>query len=82
MRLLSDSGPDGPKTKTTKIAGLAHLAGIGFTMAIFIAELAFKGDPFADSLITAKLGILAASLLAALIGMLLLLATAKSPEGQ
>jgi len=25
VRLLSDSWPDGPKTKTTKIAGLAHL---------------------------------------------------------
>ncbi len=64
------------------LTGGGFLAGIGFTMAIFIAELAFKGDTFADSLISAKLGILAASLLAALIGMLLLLATAKSPEGQ
>lgn len=45
------------------------LAGIGFTMSIFIASLAFAD---ADTLATAKLSILAASTLAGGIGMLLL----------
>jgi NhaA family Na+:H+ antiporter len=45
------------------------LAGIGFTMSIFIASLAFV-DP--DILATAKLSILLASALAGAIGMLLL----------
>jgi Na+:H+ antiporter, NhaA family len=44
------------------------LAGIGFTMALFIAELAF--DP--DLLDTAKLSILAASVACGATGMLAL----------
>jgi NhaA family Na+:H+ antiporter len=42
------------------------LAGIGFTMALFIAQLAFP--PGADALETSKLGILAASGLTAVLG--------------
>jgi len=42
------------------------LAGIGFTMALFIAQLAFQ--PGADALETSKLGILAASGLTAVLG--------------
>jgi NhaA family Na+:H+ antiporter len=49
--------------------GTGVLAGIGFTMSIFIASLAFAD---ADMLATAKLSILAASALAGGIGMLLL----------
>jgi len=48
------------------ILGAAWLAGIGFTMSIFISGLAFPGDPhFIEN---AKLGILLGSLLAAIIG--------------
>ncbi len=48
------------------IAGASLLAGIGFTMSIFIADLAFWGD---DARINAaKMGILAASLAAGLAG--------------
>ncbi|HHJ12243.1 MAG TPA: Na+/H+ antiporter NhaA [Chromatiales bacterium] len=48
------------------IVGAALLAGIGFTMSIFIADLAFFGN---DALINAaKMGILAASLLSGLAG--------------
>ena len=50
------------------LAGGGFLAGIGFTMALFIAGLALEG-PTLDA---AKIGILCASILAAVIGMLLL----------
>ncbi len=46
--------------------GVAILGGIGFTMALFIANLAFKGNTVL--LETAKLGILGASFLMALLG--------------
>jgi NhaA family Na+:H+ antiporter len=45
------------------------LAGIGFTMSLFIAGLAFPSGP---SLMAAKEGILIASTIAGLIGWLLL----------
>jgi NhaA family Na+:H+ antiporter len=50
------------------ILGGGCLAGIGFTMALFIAELALQGG----LLNTAKIGILAGSLVSALLGMVLL----------
>ncbi len=48
------------------IAGASLLAGIGFTMSIFISELAFKGQE--EYLLMAKTGILFASLIAGIIG--------------
>ena len=51
------------------IHGAAWLAGIGFTMALFLGNLAFDS---AELLSLAKLGILGASLLAGCIGLLLL----------
>lgn len=52
------------------IIGVSFLAGIGFTMAIFIASLAFIGEQvFIDS---SKIGILIGSLIAALIGYIIL----------
>ena len=48
------------------ILGASFLASIGFTMSIFIAELAFTGQ--AELILQAKLGILLASILAGLIG--------------
>lgn len=47
------------------IAGAAILGGIGFTMSLFIAGLAFGGDEHHSA---AKIGILAGSLIAALAG--------------
>ncbi len=58
------------------MAGVAAVAGIGFTVAIFIAGLAFD-DPALQDL--AKIGILAGSLLAALLGVLLLRLRAAPP---
>jgi len=48
------------------IYGAAFLAGIGFTMSMFISDLAFKDDEFKQ---IAKVGIMSASLLSAIIGM-------------
>ena len=53
------------------------LAGIGFTMAMFIAGLALKGD-LASHLDPAKIGILCGSVLAAAIGMGLLAAQLRN----
>ncbi|MBT3195279.1 MAG: Na+/H+ antiporter NhaA [Candidatus Ruthia sp.] len=52
----------------SQIFGVAFLGGIGFTMSIFVAELAFLGDP--AMLLQAKIGILFASLFAGLFGYL------------
>jgi Na+:H+ antiporter, NhaA family len=51
------------------VVGCGAVAGIGFTVALFIAELAFGGGDAADE---AKVGILVASVLAASLGTLLL----------
>ena len=51
------------------ILGVGFLAGIGFTMSLFITNLAFGGT---ELLSTAKLGILAASVAAGLLGWELL----------
>lgn len=50
----------------SQVAGASLLAGIGFTMSIFIAELAFIGQP--EQLLMAKTGILFASLIAGVVG--------------
>jgi len=47
------------------VVGLAALAGVGFTVSLFIAELAYPGGPLQDA---ARLGILTGSLLAAVAG--------------
>ena len=53
-----------------QIIGVSFLAGIGFTMAIFIASLAFVSTPeFIDS---AKIGILIGSFISAIIGYIIL----------
>jgi Na+:H+ antiporter, NhaA family len=55
------------------VFGIGTLGGIGFTMALFIASLAFPGT--AALVDSAKLGILAASLVTALLGATVLLLT-------
>jgi NhaA family Na+:H+ antiporter len=61
-----------------QVLGAGMLAGIGFTMALFIANLAFAGA----ALEAAKLGILVASLIAGVAGMamLLLITAGKSRD--
>lgn len=59
----------------SQVFGVALLGGIGFTMSIFVAELAFYGN--AGYIFQAKIGILTASLLAGLGGYLWLRFIAK-----
>jgi NhaA family Na+:H+ antiporter len=63
VRLRLATLPDG--VNWTALHGCAWLAGIGFTMSLFIATLAFEGTTLLD---TAKFGILTGSLLAGIVG--------------
>ncbi|MTI20607.1 Na+/H+ antiporter NhaA [Fulvivirga sp. RKSG066] len=64
------------ETNFTQILGVAILAGVGFTMSIFIANLAFIGnDIYIDS---AKIGIILGSILSGVIGYTLLRVTGKA----
>jgi Na+:H+ antiporter, NhaA family len=56
--------------RASQLHGVAVVAGIGFTVALFVATLAFPGEP--GMLAEAKLGILLGSLLSAVVGYLLL----------
>ena len=68
--------PEG--SSMSQLFGVAFLGGIGFTMSIFVADLAFLGN---DALIfQAKVGILAASLFAGLFGYFWLRFIAKSEK--
>jgi len=53
-------------TSMNQIFGVSFLAGIGFTMSIFVAELAFLNNP--ELIFQAKVGILSASLFSGLFG--------------
>ena len=57
------------------IAGASLLGGIGFTMSIFIADLAYLGHP--ELITQAKLGIIGASVIAGIAGTLVLLQATK-----
>ncbi len=68
LRLGISKLPDG--VSRMQILGVSFLAGVGFTMSIFIANLAFKDNP--GLLDSAKVGILIGSLIAGLTGFLIL----------
>jgi NhaA family Na+:H+ antiporter len=59
--------PEGMNTKN--LWGLGFLTGIGFTMSLFVTSLAFNDESF---ITMAKIGILSASLLAGVIGYIIL----------
>jgi NhaA family Na+:H+ antiporter len=60
----------------SQIFGVSFLGGIGFTMSIFVADLAFSGN--SDFIFQAKIGILTASLFAGLFGYFWLRYVAKN----
>jgi NhaA family Na+:H+ antiporter len=67
--------PDG--VRWTQVLGIGTLAGIGFTVALFVTGLAFTSTVAQDD---AKVGILVASILAAAVGGLVLSRSARTGE--
>src|SRR5512137_887330 len=70
-----------PGVTLAQLYGASILGGIGFTMSIFVAGLAFPDGPL---LASAKLGILAASAISGVVGFVVLkiiLARASTPAG-
>jgi Na+:H+ antiporter, NhaA family len=63
------------RTSWSMLVGLGAVAGIGFTVSIFIAGLSFPGSELLTE--EAKIAILLASLFAAIIGVALLLAATR-----
>ncbi len=61
----------------SQLFGVAFLGGIGFTMSMFVADLAFAGKE--DLIFQAKVGILTASILAGFFGYIWLRFVAKPP---
>jgi NhaA family Na+:H+ antiporter len=61
-------------TTWRQFLGVGALAGIGFTMSLFIASLAFGDTPLIDN---AKVGILAASVVAGVLGAAILLGSGR-----
>jgi NhaA family Na+:H+ antiporter len=57
------------------LAGVAVLGGIGFTVSLFITDLAFRGETIDD----AKIGVLAASAIAAVAGSIVLRFLLRGP---
>jgi Na+/H+ antiporter NhaA len=65
-----------PPVGWASVAGAGTIAGIGFTVSILIADLAFKGTDLAE----AKVGVLSAALLAATLTWLLVVVTRRMPR--
>jgi NhaA family Na+:H+ antiporter len=59
----------------TALHGCAWLGGVGFTMSLFIATLAFDGTPLLDA---AKVGILSGSLLPGVVGAFIVRRSVRS----
>ncbi|MCP4882773.1 MAG: Na+/H+ antiporter NhaA [Flavobacteriales bacterium] len=75
VKLKFASLPEG--VNWNQIRGVAFLAGIGFTMSMFISDLAFKDEEFKQ---IAKVGIMAASVISAIIGMVWLSMTSSKND--
>jgi len=76
VKLRVSSLPEG--ANWAHIAGVALLAGIGFTMSLFISGLAFQNPEFITQ---AKYGILVASIIAGVLGTIVLKQIGKSGTG-
>jgi NhaA family Na+:H+ antiporter len=65
------------ETTWKALHGVSWLGGIGFTMSLFVANLAFAGTPLLDQ---AKIGILIASAIAGVTGWLILRGMFRTPS--
>jgi NhaA family Na+:H+ antiporter len=63
-----------PGVSRSMAVGASVVAGIGFTVSLFVADLAFRSESLLDE---AKLGVLAASLVAGALGAAVLLAATR-----
>ena len=59
------------------LVGIGCVAGIGFTVSLFVAELAFEGGTLQDA---AKVGVLGASMVAAILGSVVLIRACREPR--
>jgi NhaA family Na+:H+ antiporter len=64
-------------TRWGHVIGIGAVAGIGFTVSLFITGLAFESDALQDD---AKIGTLVASIVAAAVGALILIVVARNGE--
>ena len=67
-------------TRFTQIAGVSLLAGIGFTMSIFVAELGFSHQE--ELLLMAKTGVLAGSFITGIAGFIWLYLVSEAKESK
>ena len=73
LRLGLGRLPTGMRAR--QVVGVAAVAGIGFTVLLFVADLSFTGELLDD----AKIGILGASIVAGILGAIMLRATRTGP---
>src|SRR5690606_1855595 len=76
IKLKICSMPDRANWK--QVIGVGMLAGIGFTMSIFIALLSFAGNDLLSA--EAKFSVLLASLISGILGSILLISASKSSK--
>ncbi|MEX0801513.1 MAG: Na+/H+ antiporter NhaA [Dehalococcoidia bacterium] len=77
LRLGVGRLPEG--VNASQVVGAAALAGIGFTVSLFIATLSFSSDP--GLLEDAKLGVFAGSLVSGALGATILMTLGRTAEG-
>ena len=68
-----------PRVNMVHVVGVGALAGIGFTVSLFVATLAYSDPGLVDE---ARMGILAGSVIAAVVGLGALLMTARRDGGE
>ena len=62
------------------LLGGGMLAGIGFTMSLFVANLAFAGEGHGVLLAGSKVGILSGSVLSAILGIIYMMLVSKNKK--